>query len=116
MKKAIVGVLLGLMAMTSLPAQADKWGDWGEWGARQKGRVERAAICGRDGYIFRVRDAFYVAKYQSGKRFAVGVPVKSRFGRNKWVKIEGIKNDGHYILKGKYYSIANAKAQACNLW
>ncbi|WP_394167854.1 hypothetical protein [Photobacterium piscicola] len=39
MKKAILGLLLGLAAMTSLPSHAD---DWGNWGATKKGRVESA--------------------------------------------------------------------------
>ena len=65
--------------------------------------------------VFKVRDSFYVAKYQSGKRFAVGVPVKARFGKNKWLRVEGLKNDGNYLVKRKYYSLAKAKASACGL-
>ncbi|PSU23022.1 hypothetical protein [Photobacterium phosphoreum] len=112
MKKAILGLLLGAMAFASIPAQANGWGSWGD---TKKGRVESARICGSNGYIFKVRDSFYVAKYQSGKRFAVGVPVKARFGKNKWLRVEGLKNDGNYLVKRKYYSLAKAKASACGL-
>ncbi len=115
MKKAILGVVLSLSAMTVMTSPSVEANAWGKWGAQQKGRVESAAICGRNGYIFRVKDAFYVAKYQSGKRFAVGVPVKARFGNNKWIKVEGLKNDGNYIMKRKFYSLAKAKAKACGL-
>ena len=112
MKKSILSLLLGLTAITSTSIQAN---DWGNWGDRQKGRVESARICGKNGYIFNVRDTYYVAKYVSGKRFAVGVPVKARFGKNKWIKMEGISNDGTYLIKRKYYSLANAKLNACGL-
>ncbi|OBU27309.1 hypothetical protein C0Z01_18505 [Photobacterium kishitanii] len=112
MKKMIVAVLLGLAVIASTSVQAN---DWGNWGGIQKGRVESARICGKNGYIFRVRDSFYVAKYVSGKRFAVGVPVKARFGKNKWLRLEGISNDGTYLIKRKYYSLSNAKLNACNL-
>lgn len=112
MKSSILAILLSLAVMTSTSVQAH---DWGNWGGVQKGRVESARICGKNGYIFRVRDAFYVAKYMSGKRFAVGVPVKARFGKNKWLRLEGISNNGTYLIKRKYYSLSNAKLNACNL-
>ncbi|PSU87549.1 hypothetical protein C0W35_21350 [Photobacterium kishitanii] len=112
MKKIILGLLVAVAAMTSVSVQANDWGNWGE---TKKGRVESARICGSNGYIFKVRDSFYVAKYQSGKRFAVGVPIKARFGKNKWLRVEGLKNDGNYLVKRKYYSLAKAKASACGL-
>lgn len=112
MKKLILGLLVASAAMTATAANA---GDWGTWGHLQKGRVESARICGKNGYIFNVRDTYYVAKYVSGKRFAVGVPVKARFGKNKWIKVEGISNEGTYLMKKKYYSLANAKLNACGL-
>lgn len=112
MKKTIFAVLLGLATLTSTSVQANEWGDWG---GKKKGRVSSAAICGLKGYIFTVNDMFYVAKHQSGKRFAVGVPVKARFGKGKWLKVEGLKNSGLYTIKGKYFSLKRAKAKACGL-
>ena len=112
MKKGILGLLLSVSLLTSITAEANAWGDWG---AKKRGRVESAAICGRNGYIFHVRDYYYVAKYVSGKRFAVGVPVKASFGKSKWLKIEGLKNDGMYQIKRKYLKLSSAKAKACGL-
>lgn len=112
MKKVIFALILGFAAMTSTVAQA---GNWGDWGGLQRGRVVSARICGNNGYIFNVRDEFYVAKYVSGKRFAVGVPVKARFGKNKWIKVRGLKNEGMYRMLRKYQSLKRAKAKACGL-
>ncbi len=112
MKKSILGLLFVSAICASASAQAHNWGNWGN---QQKGRVESARICGKNGYIFNVRDSYYVAKYVSGHRFAVGVPVKARFGKNQWLKVEGISNDGSYLIKKKYYSLANAKLNACGL-
>ena len=112
MKKGILGLLLSVSLLTSVTAEANPWG---EWGVKKKGRVESARICGKNGYIFHVGDFYYAAKYISGRRFAVGVPVKASFGKSTWLRVQGLKNEGVYQIKRKYLKLSNAKLKSCGL-